>query len=168
MIMLKKSQGLRDRLRTSPGGRWWPWEEMPSYGYLLLACALSFGAGLLAQSVTSDATYVSPGGTRLRVLFDGPTMGSEVDVAEITFPPGTNSGDHSHGVTEIFYVLEGALEHSVNGESYLLTPGMLGYVRPPDQVNHKVAAGGPAAKALVIWAPGGEAARIGSRWTREP
>lgn len=133
-------------------------------GYLLVACALSFGAGLFAQSVTNDTAYVSPGGTRLRVLFDGP----DVDVAEITFPPGTNSGNHVHGVTEIFYVLEGELEHVVNGESYRLKPGMLGYVKPPDQVNHKVAAGGPAAKALVIWAPGGEATRLGSRWKREP
>ena len=120
-------------------------------GYLLVACALSFGAGLFAQSVTNDAAYVSPGGTRLRVLFDGPTWTSRDHVSA-----RHQLWDHVHGVTEIFYVLEGELEHVVNGESYRLKPGMLGYVKPPDQVNHKVAAGGPAAKALVIWAPGGK------------
>ena len=76
-------------------------------------------------------------------------------MALLTFPPGTNSGDHSHGVTEIFYVLEGTLEHVVNGESYILTEGMLGYVKPPDMVKHVVDANGPPARTLVIWAPGG-------------
>ena len=93
-------------------------------------------------------------------------MCAEVDVGQLTFPPGTNSGDHSHGVTEIFYILEGTLEHVVNGESHILTEGMLGYVKPPDVVNHIVNPDGPPTKALVIWAPGGEAARIGSRWQR--
>lgn len=134
---------------------------------LLIACLASFGAGLTAQSAASGTIFESgPGGTRLEVLFDGPTQNSPVDVGIITFPPGTNSGDHPHGVTEIFYVLEGELEHIVNGESHLLTAGMLGYVKPPDRVNHKVDANGPPARALVIWAPGGEAARIGGNWTR--
>ena len=85
----------------------------------VVACAVSFGAGMLAQSATDIVSYQSgPGGTRLDVLFDGPTMGVEVDVARLTFPAGTNSGGHAHGVTEIFYVLEGTLEHVVNGESH--------------------------------------------------
>ena len=131
----------------------------------VVACVASFGAGMLAQSATDVVSFESgPGGTRLDVLFDGPTMDVAVDVARLTFPPGTNSGDHSHGVTEIFYVLEGTLEHVVNGESHILTEGMLGYVKPPDQVNHIVDADGPPAKTLVIWAPGGEAARLASRW----
>ena len=46
--------------------------------------------------------------------------------------------------------------------------GMLGFVKPPDVVNHIVNPDGPPTKVLVIWAPGGEAARIGSRWQRAP
>ena len=131
----------------------------------VVACVVSFGAGMLAQSATNVMSYQSgPGGSRLDVLFDGPTMGADVDVARLTFPPGTNSGGHKHGVTEIFYVLEGTLEHVVNGESHILTKGMLGYVKPPDTVNHIVDANGPPAETLVIWAPGGEAARLASRW----
>jgi len=130
---------------------------------------MSFGAGMLAQSATNIMSYESgPGGTRLDVLFDGPTMGADVDVARLTFPPGTNSGDHKHGVTEIFYVLEGTLEHVVNGESHILTKGMLGYVKPPDTVNHIVDPNGPPAETLVIWAPGGEAARLASGWQPIP
>ena len=134
--------------------------------FAIAACAGSFGAGMFAQSATDIESFqAGPGGTRLDVLFDGPTMGVEVDVARLTFPPGTNSGDHAHGV---FYVLEGTLEHVVNGESHILTEGMLGYVKPPDMVNHIVDPDGPPARTLVIWAPGGEAARLGSRWQRVP
>jgi hypothetical protein len=46
-----------------------------------------------------------------------------------------------------------------------LKPGMVGLVRPPDKVRHKTGANGPT-KALVIWAPGGEAGRISSRWRK--
>ena len=133
---------------------------------LVMACAFSFAAGLGAQSAIEGRAYESAGGTHIKVLFDGPRQDAPVDVAEITFPPGTNSGNHPHGVTEIFYMLEGELEHVVNGESQILSPGMLGHVSPPDVVNHVVSADGPAARALVIWAPGGEAARITSRWKR--
>ena len=95
--------------------------------YAVVACVVSFGAGMLAQSATDIMSYQSgPGGARLDVLFDGPTMGADVDVAVLTFPPGTNSGSHAHGVTEIFYVLEGTLEHVVNGESHILTEGDAG------------------------------------------
>ena len=58
-------------------------------------------------------------------------------------------------MTEIFYVLDGDLEHIVNGESHRLAPGMLGYVNPPDMVSHRVDPDGPPARAVVIWAPGG-------------
>lgn len=133
--------------------------------FLAVACAASFAAGTHAQSSSGGPTFESPGGTRLEVLFNGPTENAAVDVGLITFPPGTNSGDHVHGVTELFYVLEGELEHVVNGESHLLTEGMLGHVKPPDRVNHKVAADGSPARALVIWAPSGEADRITGNWT---
>jgi uncharacterized cupin superfamily protein len=65
-------------------------------------------------------------------------------------------------VAEAFYVLQGELEHVVNGRSVKLSPGMVGSVRPPDTVRHKTGASG--AKALVIWAPGGEIARVTARW----
>ena len=55
----------------------------------------------------------------------------------------------------------------MNGESHLLSPGMLGFVRPPDEVNHVVPGDDPV-KALVIWAPGGEAARVLRNWEKQP
>jgi quercetin dioxygenase-like cupin family protein len=115
------------------------------------------------QPASTDRVYQSPAGTKLRVLIDERDLkGTEVEVAELTFRPNADSDDHQHGATETFYVLEGELEHVVNGNSMKLTPGMAGTVRPPATVRHKT---GPAgAKALVIWAPGGEIARVTARW----
>ncbi|HSC26288.1 MAG TPA: cupin domain-containing protein [Vicinamibacterales bacterium] len=117
-------------------------------------------------AVSASRVYESPGGTILRVLLDEAGLGgTEVEVAELTFPPDSDSGDHKHGVTEVFYVLEGELEHVVNGRSQTLSRGMIGSVRPPDSVRHKT---GPAgARALVIWAPGGEMARVTARWRQK-
>ena len=67
--------------------------------YAVVACVVSFGAGMLAQSATDVVSYQrGPGGSRLDIV-------------------------------------------------------------DPN---------GPPAKTLVIWALGGEAARLGSRWQRVP
>ena len=128
----------------------------------VLGCACGLG-GFLAHAA-QETRFKSQTGVELRLLL-GPAdlKSSEVELAEITFPPGADSGDHVHGATEVFYVLAGELEHIVNGRSTLLKPGMVGFVKPPDSVRHKTGPGEPV-KALVIWAPGGEAARIVARW----
>jgi quercetin dioxygenase-like cupin family protein len=131
---------------------------------------MAFLAGTAFAQVTGDRratsvshTYQSAGGTTLRVLVDQATLnGTEVEVGELKFPPNSDSGEHQHGATETFYVLEGELEHVVNGRSVMLSPGMVGTVRPPAMVRHKTRAAG--ARALVIWAPGGEVARVTARW----
>ena len=130
---------------------------------LLLACSAATAA---AQTGKTGDTYRSPGGTTLRLFLDESNVGAEVSVGELTFPPNVDSGDHAHGAIEMFYVLSGQLEHVVNGKSYVLGPGMTGYVRPPDKVRHKT---GPAgAKVVVVWVPGDEAKKIAARWTKEP
>ena len=85
--------------------------------------------------------------------------GAEVEVGEITFPGKSPGGGHVHQTNEIFYVLSGRMEHIVNGESAVLDPGMIGIVRKGDTVSHKILSEKPC-KALVIWAPGGEADRL--------
>lgn len=132
-----------------------------------IAAALAWVAGSArAQAVSGGVTYRSPGGTTLRLILDSTTVGPDVSMGELTFPPNVDSGEHTHGATEILYVLSGELEHTVNGQTTVLKPGMTGYVRPPGKIRHKT---GPAgAKVLVIWAPGNEAERLTSRWKREP
>jgi len=135
----------------------------------LIVLAAVIGGAMLAnlkatqESPPSSRVYKSPGGATLRVLLDQAGLGgTEVELGELTFPPNSDSGDHRHGVAEAFYVLQGELEHVVNGRSVKLSAGMVGSVRPPDTVRHKTGAAG--ARALVIWAPGGEMARVTARW----
>jgi quercetin dioxygenase-like cupin family protein len=130
----------------------------------LLVVGLS-GVGL-SQTEKQGTTYRSPTGATLKLMLDDNNVGPEVTVGELTFPPNADSGDHTHGAIEMFYVLSGELEHVVNGKSQLLKPGMVGYVRPPDKIRHKT---GPAgAKVVVIWVPGDEGKKIAARWTKEP
>lgn len=97
----------------------------------------------------------------LKLLLDESNLGGkEVEIAEITFAAGTVDGAHKHGSVEIFYVLKGSLGHEVNGELHWLSPGMVGVVRPGDTVRH-LAPKESDVTALVIWAPTGEAKRIG-------
>jgi quercetin dioxygenase-like cupin family protein len=48
------------------------------------------------------------------LMLDDTNVGPEVTVGELTFPPSTDSGEHTHGAIEMFYVLSGELEHVVN------------------------------------------------------
>ena len=91
-----------------------------------------------------------------------------MEIAEHSFAPGTNMGGHSHSSIEIFYVLSGELEHTVNGETVLLTPGMIGVVRSGDEVVHRVPSEEKPAKVLIIWAPAGETERIFGSATERP
>lgn len=129
------------------------------------ALALVYVAGTITvqgQSATPKV-FTSPGGTVMRVLVDAASLGgSEVEIAELTFAANTDSGDHRHAVTETFYVLEGDLEQVINGKPVKLGPGMVASIRATDTVRHKTGPNG--AKVLVVWAPGGEIARVTARW----
>jgi len=130
---------------------------------LLVGCLGTAGS---AQTRLQGVTYRSPSGTTLRLMIDETNLGAEVSLGEITFPANSDSGEHQHGAIEMFYIVSGELEPVVNGVSQKLTPGMSGFVKPPDKVRHKT---GPAgAKAVVVWVPGDEGRRVASRWTREP
>jgi len=119
------------------------------------------------QAAARPRHFVSPNGTRMRVLADDSDVrGSEVEIVELTFPANSDSGDHHHAVTETFYVLEGEMEQVINGKPVKLTPGTSASIRSTDQVRHK--SGPNGAKVLVVWAPGGEIARVTARWKPAP
>jgi len=130
-------------------------------GRILMICCLMVA---VAQGQgTGKKTFTSPGGTQLRVLVDASSLGgNEVEIGELTFTANSESAEHQHGVTETFYVLEGEVTQVVNGKPIKLGPGMVTSIRTTDHVVHK--AGPNGAKALVIWAPGGEIARVTARW----
>ncbi len=109
---------------------------------------------------SSRGTRLLEGGNgfAIKMLVERSNLGGgEVEIGEITFPVGSGQSrrGHVHGTVEIFYVLSGELDHIVNDESHILTPGMVGIVRTGDSVVHRVVGDEPV-KALVIWAPGGE------------
>jgi quercetin dioxygenase-like cupin family protein len=131
-----------------------------------IGLTMCLATGATAQTDKQGVTYRSAGGTMLRLILDETNVGAEVSLGEMTFPPNLDSGEHTHGAIEMFYVLSGELEHVVNGKSQILKPGMVGYVKPPDKIRHKTGAAG--AKVVVIWVPGEEAKRIVARWTKEP
>lgn len=142
---------------------------------LLVIAPLAAGAGSADAQEYEKATR----GTRwfessrsaltIKMLVEATNLGSsELEIGEITFPAGSAPRrGHHHTSIEIFYVLSGELEHVVNGESHLLTPGMVGIVRPGDEVIHRVPGNEPV-RALVIWAPGGEADRIAPGFDQRP
>lgn len=130
-------------------------------GVAVLALAAPLSAQDYQRATTGTRVLEGDGGFAIRMLVEASNLGSgDVEIGEITFPAGSNpQRPHTHGSIEIFYVLEGRLDHVVDGESHLLDPGMVGIVRPGSEVMHRVPGDEPV-RALVIWAPGGEADRI--------
>lgn len=130
---------------------------------IVFALVCLAGTMTAARQPATPKVFTSPGGTQLRVLVDAASLGgTEVEMAELTFTPNSDSGDHRHAVTETFYLLEGDLEQVINGKPVKLGPGMVASIRSTDNVRHK--SGPNGAKVLVIWAPGGEIARVTARW----
>lgn len=137
---------------------------------LAIAVATTF-ASATAMPTLAQEYAPSTSGTRIfqsrqsgltiKMLVEAANLGSaDVEIGEITFPAGADAPQgHRHGSIEIFYVLSGVLEHVVNDETHRLEPGMVGIVRPGDAVIHRVPGDEPV-RALVMWAPGGEAARL--------
>ena len=145
---------------------------------ILSACVLvqpglaQEGAAVEYEKATQGTRWLESTSSDLaiKILVEASNLGgAEVEVGEITFPPAPPSpGEgHLHGSIEIFYVLSGELDHIVNGKSHVLTPGMVGIVRPGDRVKHQVNSSTPV-KALVIWAPGGEVDRLARFFEQRP
>ena len=130
---------------------------------LLVLVATVARAGQQSPTQSSTRTFVSPTGVTMKVITDSNDVrGDEVEIVELTFPPNSDSGDHRHAVTETFYLLEGELEQVINGMPVKLIPGSAVSLRSTDTVRHK--SGPRGARVLVVWAPGGEIARVVSRW----
>ena len=106
------------------------------------------------------------GRIRVDVFVDESNLGSDaLEVAEITFYEDSSvaapeeGGPHTHDSTEIFYVLEGELIHIVGDQKYVVRKGEVGIVGSGDVVRHGLETDAPV-RALVIWVPGGEVARL--------
>jgi quercetin dioxygenase-like cupin family protein len=145
------------------------WTRVVVAGALAFAWVAPAGAQQAdgyARASTGVREVTLASGTVIKMLLDASNLGSdEIEVGEITFPAVSSpTAGHRHGATEIFYVIEGVLGHVVNGVEHRLEPGMVGVVKPADEVMHRVLVA--PVRAVVIWVPGGEGSRVqpAERW----
>lgn len=102
----------------------------------------------------------------IKVLIEEANLGSRgAEIAEIWFPPGWQGSPHPHEL-EIIYVIEGELDHIVNGQSHILKPGMIGVVRARDRVVHKTNSP-DGVRTLIVWPLGGEVGPMSESGMRE-
>ena len=143
---------------------------MPALNVRIAACCILpfFSVAAPTEEPEKNAAYdFASKGTRqfefgpeadpvqVKVLVEEANLGSDgTEIIEIEFPPGYESRPHFHEL-EILYVVEGELEHIVDGESSFLTAGMIGIVRFPNEVVHK-AHEEYGARVLVVWPMGNE------------
>ena len=146
--------------------------SMFAAGLVLITPQWAGGQARPTYEPATEGTRVleSSSGAVIKVLVEASNLGGdEVELSEITFPPSPAAAPrgHTHGRVEVLYILSGELDHVVNGVSHRLRTGMVGLVRPGDDVVHRVVSAEPV-KALVVWAPGGEAARLAPSMRERP
>ena len=135
-----------------------------SLGLVVLFVAVCGTSFVLGQAPAPGPLLTRPTSGAFRMLLDASQIGgSQVSVGERTYPAGYESGEHSHQSIEVLYVLSGEFHHVVNGQTHVLTQGMLGFVRPDDVVRHKTGPGS-GAKVLMIWVPGTDGTNLAERW----
>ena len=131
---------------------------------VLVGCGASFALGRGAQVPVPGPQLTSITRGSLRMLLDAPQLGgSQVAVGERSYPPNYESAEHAHKSIELIYVLGGRFQHVVNGQTHVLTPGMLGVVKPGDKVRHRTDGSG-AATVLMIWVPGNDGSDLAKGW----
>ncbi len=113
--------------------------------------------------------YIDPNTkTEMKVLISQESTGTtEVTLAELLIPPGTDVPAHKHQSIEIFYILAGELEQTIEGKRQKLTAGMSCMVPANTNTLHKVTSEKPV-RALVVWVPGEEEKRITEQWQVQP
>src|SRR4029077_19480067 len=99
----------------------------------------------------------SPSGVQTRAIFKGKlATGESIETHATTLPPGAMPHPpHHHVHSEMFFMREGTLELTVNGKTYPLPPGGIGFVRSNEEhgvknvgttaANYFVVAVGPGA-----------------------
>ena len=131
---------------------------------LILAAVLALAPVIDAQDMRRIALDTEAGTIFVRMLVGERNFpDTPLEIAEITFPPGTLAPPHRHATNEIFHVLEGHLGHGVGSDIVWLGPGQVGVVRAGELIAHSTRAARPV-RALVVWAPSGGAAELVERF----
>ncbi len=81
------------------------------------------------------AVKTAPSGVQTRAIFKGKlTTGESIETHATMLPPGAMPHPpHHHVHSEMFFMREGTLELTVNGTTYQLAPGGVGFVRSNEE-----------------------------------
>jgi mannose-6-phosphate isomerase-like protein (cupin superfamily) len=115
---------------------------------LLPAAMLPVAGASLAEASEQDNSLPSAGypfetlavktaasGAQTRAIFKGKlATGESIETHATTLPPGAMPHPpHHHVHSEMFFMREGTLELTVNGKTYPLGPGAVGFVRSNEE-----------------------------------
>ena len=132
-----------------------------------VGCGTCFVVGVGTQAPAPGPQLTSITRGSLRMLLDRAQLGgSQVSVGERSYPPNYESAEHTHKSIELIYVLSGRFQHVVNDQTHVLTPGMLGVVKPGDKVRHRSDPAGPTT-VLMIWVPGRDGSDLAKDWQND-
>lgn len=134
---------------------------------LLITAAMTSFAGTCAAQSSSDAarhtfsiaesieTHTRPN-TDTKFLLTAPQSGGRFTIVDEVFRPGLDSNPgHRHTYhSEVFFIISGTMDATVDGETQRLGPGDLVYIPPNSQHAIKII-GDEAVHALMIYEPGG-------------
>ncbi len=115
------------------------------------------GSGASAYFHKAGATEIySRGNSRTEFLLTAEESRGRFSIVDETFFPGMNSAPgHTHEFhSEVFYIISGSMEWTVDDEVDTLGPGDLVYI-PPGRVHHTRVLGDEPVRALMIYEPAG-------------
>ena len=103
--------------------------------------------------------HIANHNAQIRMIMRGKlATGEGIEVHETTLPPGgaPTAATHHHLHSEMWLVREGNIELVVNGKSFPLGPGSLGFAQSNDEHGIRNSGSTPATYFLIAIGPGAE------------